>query len=128
MAAKLNKYTIKVTTNGSGAFVGGVGVRMNGFVHSIRYRFGDLASTTDIQSLVGAVNGQSLWAEADLAQANKMIYPRAQVHTTAGVAATLDGTRPMMDRIPLVDEDVVLTVAQGGDTKTGYVDLFVQEA
>ena len=51
-------------------------------------------------------------------------YPREQVHTNAGAAATYDGTRAVME-MPLVDGTLVLTIADGGATKYGGAIAYI---
>ena len=45
-------------------------------------------------------------------------YPRHQVHGNDGAALTLDGTRIAFD-LPLIDGTLQLTIASGGNAKTG---------
>jgi hypothetical protein len=52
------------------------------------------------------------------ANADKVYYPREQVHSNAGVALTLDGTRIAFTE-PIVNGFLKLVVASGGNVKVG---------
>jgi len=56
---------------------------------------------------------------------NAVYYPRTAVHTTAGVAATFDGTHGILEPITLANDRVKIVVAQGGATKTGTVYVLI---
>ena len=51
-------------------------------------------------------------------------YPREQVHGNTGTGLTLDGTRIAYD-MPLIAGTVTLTVAAGGNAKTGGAWLHI---
>ncbi len=53
-------------------------------------------------------------------------YPRQQVCGATGTALTLDGTRIMVEPVPICDY-VSATVAQGDGTETVAVTLIVEE-
>ncbi len=48
-----------------------------------------------------------------------------QAHTTAGVAATLDGTRAMLVPIVLGSERIEIAITNGGNAKTGNISIAV---
>ena len=53
-------------------------------------------------------------------------YPRVQVHSTAGAVATLDGTRPMLEAIPIHDF-VKVTIAQANAADNVDVWLLLED-
>ena len=53
-------------------------------------------------------------------------YPRVQVHGVTGTALTLDGTRALVEPMPICDY-VSATVAQGDGAETVAVTLIVEE-
>ena len=62
--------------------------------------------------------GQVVW-DQDNVNATATVAPRQPTHTTAGVAATLDGTVAALDKIALAEERLLISVANGGDGKAG---------
>lgn len=57
--------------------------------------------------------------------ANAVYYPRHQVHSNAGAALTLDGTRIAYDK-PLVAGLIKVVVAQASGAQTGNVICYVE--
>jgi hypothetical protein len=62
--------------------------------------------------------GETLWAEATV-NVSATRAPRQPIHSTAGVAATYDGTRASLDKIAIVNDRIKIVIASGGDTKVG---------
>lgn len=122
----MKRYKVSLTTNGSGA-VTGYTPRLSGLLHSIEYvkdaGANPFANGVDF-AITDEVTGKTLWTESDV-NASKTCLPRAATHTTAGVAATLDGTVAALDKLPLANTRVKIVVAQGGDTKVGAIYVFV---
>jgi hypothetical protein len=55
---------------------------------------------------------------------DSLYYPRAQVHTTAGAALTMDGTEILTDKIAVQDKiKVTIAEADAGDTVDVWVAL-----
>ncbi len=83
----------------------------------ITYNDSPPAGSTDV---VVATAGVSLPALTILTVTNAAtsgwFHPRLQVHTTAGAAATLDGTRPMLEPAAIYDRiKVTISQANAGD-------------
>jgi hypothetical protein len=71
--------------------------------------------------------GQTLWTESDV-NATKHCCPRTATHSTAGVAATLDGTRAALDAVRIGNRDrVKIVLASGGNAKVGAFHILVED-
>lgn len=57
--------------------------------------------------------------------ASGTFYPRQQVHGPTGTGLTLNGTQTVNEPVTVAGDRVKVVVAQGGDTKTGTVDVIV---
>lgn len=118
------KYRITLATNGSGActaYSDDVGV--GGEIKQIKYTKTDFADGSTM-TLTGETSGIAIWAQTGV-NATATVCPMQASHTTAGVAATLDGTRAALVPVVISNERLKLVVASGGDTKTGVVDVWI---
>ena len=118
----LQASDLDYTTSAGGAATVVSGRTFNGYVRVVQLALGT-ATTADI-SLVSTDSGQTIWSQSTVV-ANTTKYPMTQACSTAGVAATLDGTRAMLVPICLYNETVTLTIANGGNAKTGTVSILV---
>lgn len=118
------KHRITMATNGSGAATAYTPDPVDGEVMQIRYIKTDFADGSTM-TLTGEDSGVAIWAETGV-NASATRAPRQASHTTAGVAATLDGTRPALVPVAVARERLKVIVASGGDTKTGYLDIYVR--
>lgn len=122
----VERQDVPVTTDSEGAAVV-YSERVTGRVLAIRYvKPGsggfDNGVTFDV---VSEATGEVIWDE-DAVNASKSVYPRAQVHTVAGVAAVLDADdTPMRDAIHLANDRVKFTIGSGGATKVGTFHLVI---
>lgn len=120
------KHEVIITTDESGDGVGYT-PPVNGRVLAISYikpAEGGYADTVDfvVQTEDSAV---IVWDEDNIT-ASKAVYPRAGTHTTAGVAAVYAAAgEPVLDYIPVADERLEITVANGGDAGTGTFFVIV---
>ncbi len=119
-----HEVTIAVDESGDGE---GFTPVVNGRVLAISYikpAEGGYADTVDfdIQTEDSAVE---IWDE-DNVTASKAVYPRAATHTTAGAAAVYaaEGS-PVLDYIPVANERIKITVANGGTSGTGTFHVIV---
>jgi len=119
-----HEVTIAVDESGDGE---GFTPVVNGRVLAISYikpAEGGYADTVDfdIQTEDSAVE---IWDE-DNVTASKAVYPRAATHTTAGAAAVYaaEGS-PVLDYIPVANERIKITVANGGTSGTGTFYVIV---
>ncbi len=121
----ITAQTIALTT-ASGGGVTAYSKVFNGLLKALIYTKTDFANGVGF-TITSETTGQTLWTQAAV-NAAAIKYPLAAAHDTAGVAATLDGTRAMRVEIPLVNERVKIIIASGGDTKTGAITIIVDGA
>jgi len=94
-----------------------------GRVIAVVYTFDDFdAGSTMTLSTEGT--GQTIWTEANV-DATAIRYPRLQVHSSAGVARTYNGTQPVCVAPMVCHERLKMIVASGGDSKKGTWDVYV---
>jgi hypothetical protein len=98
---------------------------LSGRLASIHYVKTDFSNGVDF-TITSERIGETIWAENDV-NASASRRPRAAVHSTAGVAATYDGTRAVSDLIRLSRDRVKIVIASGGDTKTGAFHVVIDE-
>lgn len=110
------RHTVTVTTNGSGDGTGYTPV-ISGAIKNILYEKVDFASGVDF-SITAEATGETIWAE-DNVNASTKRAPRQAIHTTAGVAATFDGTRAVLEPVVVANDRVKVVVAQGGAVTSG---------
>jgi hypothetical protein len=119
----IRKFTVPVTT---GTATGtGYSPYLSGYIESIQYVKVDYPDGVDF-TITADVSGETLWTEANVDVA-AIKRPRTATHTTAGVAATLDGTRPALERVALSRDRVKIAIAQGGNSKTGTFVITVDD-
>lgn len=91
-------------------------IKLRGKIHAVYVKYNDSppAGTTDVTvATVGTspyVPSITILSIANSAT-DALYYPRIQVHTTAGAALTMDGTRILTDKIA-IDDSVKVTIAQ----------------
>lgn len=115
----VERHTVSVTTDGSGDGIGrtpDVTGRLLG-IHYVKPGAGSYSDGVDFV-VTNETTGEIIWDE-DNVNASASRYPRTGVHDTAGVAATLDGTRAMREPIYLANDKIKIVVAAGGATKVG---------
>lgn len=114
----IRKYSVTVETDGSQNASKDT-ARIKGYIESIEYVKANSGGYTDGVdfTITAKESGENIWTQADV-NASVKVRPRAATHTTAGVAATYDGTRATLDRIA-IDDQINIALAQGGAAKTG---------
>lgn len=115
--------TIAVTTASDGTATAYSGRTFNGKLVAIDYAKTDFANGVDF-TITSEETGQTLWTQSDV-NASATKYPLTQACSTAGVAATLNGTQALLVPIAIVNERIKVQIAQGGDTKTGAFSFVV---
>lgn len=103
-----------VAPDGSGTFYSPY---FSGAIESIQYVKTDYADTVDFTITLDGT-GETVWTESNVTAA-AIKRPRSAAHSTVGVAATLDGTRPMLDKIVVSRDRVKIIIASGGTSTTG---------
>lgn len=117
----VKKVSVSLTTDSSGDATA-YSEEVNGLVGQVRYVKTDFANGVDF-TVTDEATGATIWAESDV-NASATRVPRQATHTTAGVAATYNGTAAVLDMIPVAGR-IKVVVAQGGDTKTGVVHFAI---
>lgn len=103
--------------------------RLSGKLISIRYAAaaGEAAFDQYVDFALTAENtGETIWSEESV-DASASRYPRAAAHTTAGAAATYDGSNATLAEISLSQDRVKIVVADGGDAKSGTFHLTMSD-
>lgn len=122
----IRKFTVPVTT---GTATGeGFSPYFSGYVESIQYikpASGGFSDGVDF-TITADVSGEVIWQE-DNVNASAVRRPRIATHTTAGVAATLDGERAALTRIALGRDRVKVAVASAGNGTTGTFVITVDD-
>ncbi len=101
---------------------------LSGYINSIQYvKDGANGYSDGVDFTITAeATGENIWTQSDV-NAAVTKYPRAATHSTAGVAATFDGTRAVLDRVALSRDRVKIAIAQGGNGKTGTFIITVDD-
>jgi len=96
-----------------------------GNIKAIVYVPGTLDTGADI-TVTGETSGIPIWAESDLGTSAITRSPRMATHTTAGVAALYaGGGSAVLTEIPVSEERIKIVIAQGGNTLTGTIYIYV---
>lgn len=120
----IRRFVIPVTTDDGGYGEATVySPVLSGKLVSIRYVKTDFTDGVDF-TVTAEATGETLWAE-DNVNASATRHPRAATHSTAGAAATYDGTRGVLSKISLGQDRVKIAIESGGDTKSGAFHLTV---
>ena len=111
---------IDVTTDGSGDCTA-YGSSCQGLVYAVQLVDGDLADGVDVTLTVENENySQPVLVQADF-NSDQLVYPRVLE------AGNTDGAALSTYCMPIVYGQPKVVIAQGGDTKTGAVILYVME-
>lgn len=100
----------------------------SGYIESIEYvKAGSNPYADGVDFTITAdVTGEAILSLTDQ-NSSVVKRPRTATHSTAGVAATFDGTRAVFDRIALSRDRVKVAIAQGGNGKTGTFVITVDD-
>lgn len=121
----IRKFSIPLTTNGSGAATG-YSPYFSGYIRALEYVKTDFANGVDF-TITADETGEAILSLTDQNSA-AILRPRAATHSTAGVAALYAATGTAVnDHIALGRDRVKVVVAQGGDTKTGTIIVTVDD-
>lgn len=121
----MRKVKVTVTTDGSGDATA-YSPRVAGKVVAVSYvkpGSGSYSDGVDF-TITCEATGEQIWAESNV-NATAHRKPRAATHTTAGVAATLDGTVAALDCVALASDRIKIVVAQGGASKVGAFHFLI---
>lgn len=126
VSAQMVVHTVSVTTDGSGDAT--VYSRETfGTIAAIRYVPDGSTPLDTAATLTVTDNSTGLQALAvsSLGTAARDFWPRAFTMTTTGTVATYDGTRNVLDLVPVAGA-IKVVVAAGGATTSGTVYVYVQ--
>ena len=101
--------------------------RQSGTIHSVHYAKDGATPFTDgvDLSMTAESTGEGIWTESNV-NASAVRYPRAPVHNQAGAPVLYAaGGAPVHDKIALSNDRIKLSVAQGGNAKTGHFIVIV---
>lgn len=123
----VTKHAVTITTAADGSGTGFTPV-VNGRVLAVAYTKADgtaaFAAGVDLE-IKTETTDTLIWDQDDV-DASATVAPRQPTHSTAGVAAlyAAEGTA-VQDYIYVADERIEITIANGGDTKTGTFVVWV---
>ena len=113
---------VSITTDADGDGSAGTSGVLAGPVRTIIYTpdaTSPYATGFDV-TVVSAITGQTLWAGTNVGLSAVTVNPRQPVHDATGAASLFAaGGEAVEDYFYLAQEAVTITVAEGGDTKTG---------
>ncbi len=124
MAYRRVKMT--VTTDASGNAVV-LSPQVAGLLHQIEYvKDGTNPYSNGVDfTITDNATGKSLWTENDV-NASAIRAPRQPVHTQAGAAMLYaSGGAPVPDRLALAQTQIKVSIAQGGNAKTGVFHVLI---
>lgn len=113
----IRKYTVNVTTDGSGAATV-YSPYLSGYLMSIQYVKTDFTNGVDF-TVTAEATGEAIWTGTNV-DAATTVRPRAPSHSTAGVAALYASSGTAVnDRIALGRDRIKFVIASGGAAHTG---------
>lgn len=119
----MRRFKMTVTTAADGTATA-YSPRLAGKVHSIHYVKTDFANGVDF-TITAEATGETLWAQTNV-DVSAVVYPRAPVHSTAGIAALYAaGGTAVLDKPALAKDRVKIAIAQGGNAKSGVFHILV---
>lgn len=120
------RHTITLTTDADGNATGYIPVSY-GKLSQIRYVKPVSGGFEDgvTFAITAEATGETLWGEAAV-DASATVAPRQATHSTAGVAATFDGTRAVLDKIALAHDRIRIVVTLGGNGGVGTFHVVLE--
>lgn len=120
----MKRHEVAIITDASGNFTGYTEITQ-GLVHAIRYEYGNMATGADFTITCGR-SGMAIVTVTDAGTASVTWMPRGATATVANAAAlyAAAGTA-VLAPIPVADEAIKVVVAQGGNTLTGTLHIYV---
>lgn len=115
------RASISIVTDASGDFEDTIGP-FTGYLDTIKFTLGTLTSGAADITVKATSTGETVFAVTNAA-ANDVVRPKILSQDTS--AADLTGE---YSRFLLVNDTLTVTVAQGGDTKTGSIEVAVAPA
>jgi hypothetical protein len=121
----MDRQRVSLTTDASGDVTAYTAV-VSGTVRAIVYTKTDFANGVDF-TVTGGASGIAIWTGTDV-NASTTVMPRGATHGTTGTAAlyAAAGTG-VFDGIPVAGESIKVVVAQGGNVKSGVLDIYIAD-
>lgn len=116
MTIQGKKSIVSVTTAADGSATA-YSDYLSGAISQISYVKTDFDNGSTFTITVES-SGQTVWGETGV-NASATRAPRQATHSTAGAAATYDGTRAVLDKIAIQEDRIKIVIASGGNAKTG---------
>ena len=121
----IQRHTITLTTDASGDVTAYTSDPITGKINAIKYTKTDFANGVDF-TVTGESSGIAIWTGTDV-NASTTVAPRQATHSTAGAAALYAaGGTAVNDLIAISKERIKIVVAQGGNAKTGTLDIIIE--
>ncbi len=115
---------IDIVTNSSGAatvhLTHGPNRKLNGFLVRIKYTPGNIDTGADL-TITGEESGIPILTKANAGTSTVFYYPRALLNAVADGAEATNAS----EFIPIKDERIQVVIANGGDTKTGSIEVIL---
>lgn len=115
---------IEIVTNSSGAatvhLTHGLSRKLNGFLVCIKYTPGTIDTGADL-TITGEESGIPILTKANAGTSVVFYYPRALINAVADGAEAASPS----EFIPIKDERIQVVIANGGDTKTGSIEVIL---
>lgn len=121
----VQRHQIDITTDAAGAATAYSAYTVSGEVKAVVYAKGSLAAGVDL-TITGEKSGISILTITD-GNADAQYAPRMATHSTAGAAALYaGGGSAVLGCIPVGLERIKVVVAQGGNTLSGTLHVYIE--
>ena len=114
----IRKFTVSGATHASLGTATVYSPYLSGYVESIEYIKPNSGGLSDgsTMTITAEATGENIWTQTGV-NASVKTRTRSPTHTTAGVAATYDGTRAALERVAIGRDRVKIAIASGGNSK-----------
>lgn len=114
----IRKFTVSGTTHVSDGTATVYSPYLSGYIEAIQYIKPGSGGLSDgsTMTITAEATGETIWTQTGV-NASVKVRTRSATHTTAGVAATYDGTRATLDRVALGRDRVKFAITSGGNSK-----------
>lgn len=122
----MNSDKITVTSNASGVGSGKT-KNMLGKLSAIVYTKPSSGGFADgvVITVKSVRSGLTMWSKTLSTNASETVYPRVALQDYQGAAITYDGTRPIYDQFPVINDEIEISVASAGDTLSGTFEVLL---
>jgi hypothetical protein len=120
----VQRFTVTVTTNGSGAATASSDPIDHGMISQIRYVKTDFADGVDFAITLEST-GETIWTQSNV-NASATVAPRQATHGVTGTASLYaSGGTAVEAPIAVANDRVAIAVTSGGAFKTGTFHILV---